>query len=148
MGGSMAGPAAARQRPPVGAPGVPVPEAVIVSPVRPPIGTAYKGPLAETSAPHLAQPVLQEAARRSAPAPPHQIGVSSSGEGGGGGRPAARPPAAPRGSPQGPRTRGRERQRRPRPQRHRLQGDPRRHEPPRPRAARGAGGGEPIRPRP
>ena len=46
-------------------PGVPVPEAVIVSAVRTPIGTARKGTLADTSALDLAQIVIEEAARRS-----------------------------------------------------------------------------------
>jgi acetyl-CoA C-acetyltransferase len=42
-----------------------VPEAVIVSAVRTPIGTAYKGTLADTSALDLAQVALEEAVRRS-----------------------------------------------------------------------------------
>lgn len=42
-----------------------MPEAVIVSAVRTPIGTAYKGTLADTSALDLAQIVLEESVRRS-----------------------------------------------------------------------------------
>jgi acetyl-CoA C-acetyltransferase len=42
-----------------------VPDAVIVSAVRTPIGTAFKGTLADTSALDLAQVTLEEAVRRS-----------------------------------------------------------------------------------
>jgi acetyl-CoA C-acetyltransferase len=44
---------------------VPVPEAVIVSAVRTPVGTAWKGTLADTPATELAVTVLAEAVRRS-----------------------------------------------------------------------------------
>src|SRR5215212_3278469 len=58
--------AAADRRPPVLRPeGATMPEAVIVSAVRTPIGTARKGTLADTSAQELAVIAISEAARRS-----------------------------------------------------------------------------------